>query len=231
MAVTPEEVAGRLAAVRARIAEVAAGVGRRGEEVSLLPVSKTHPVEYLAEVARVTGVRHYGENRPQELAAKAVACPDLEWVMIGPLQRNKAGLVAAHAGQFQALDSLRVAQALDRALQVGGRCLDVMVEVNTSGEAAKHGVAPGEALELVRGLAVCSALRPVGLMTLAALGDESRVRGCFRALRGVQGRLRDDGFDLPEMSMGMSDDFVWAVEEGSTLVRLGTAVFGPRVTR
>ena len=227
MAIAPDVVE-RLAAVRARIAEAAAAAGRRPGEVTLLPVSKTHPVEDIADFSRLSGIRSFGENRPQELAAKAVTYPHLDWVLIGPLQRNKAGLVAAHASQFQALDSLRVAEALDRQLQALGRSLDVMIEVNTSGEPAKHGVPPADALTLARNLAPYASLKPIGLMTLAAQGEEPQVRGCFRALRTVQSQLRDNGHDWPSLSMGMSNDYVWAIEEGSTMVRLGTAIFGPR---
>jgi len=230
MAITPDVVE-RLTAVRARIAEAAATACRRPHHITLLPVSKTHKVEDIAEVAQLGHIKSFGENRPQELAAKAIEAPHLDWVLIGPLQRNKAALVAAHASQFQALDSLRVAEALDRQLQALGRSLDVMIEVNTSGEPAKHGVPPSEALKLAQSLAPYASLNPIGLMTLAAQGEEPQVRGCFQALRTVQSQLRDNGHDWPSLSMGMSNDYVWAIEEGATVVRLGTAIFGPRPSR
>jgi len=229
---TDDDLAGRLAAVRARIAAAALNVSRQPDSVTLLPVSKTHPVEDIAELARLGGVHKFGENRPQELAQKAaeLGSLELEWVLIGPLQRNKAGLVARYAAQFQALDSLSVAEALERQLQHLGRPIDVMIEVNTSGEAAKHGVTPAAAVPLAHGLAVYQCLRPVGLMTVAAQGDEPVVRGCFRCLREVQSQLRDEGYDWPQLSMGMSADLEWAIEEGSTLVRVGTAIFGDRAS-
>jgi len=227
---TGDDLAGRLAGVRARIARAALNVGRPLDSVTLLPVSKTHPVEVIAELARIGGVRQFGENRPQELAAKAseLAALELGWVLIGPLQRNKAGLVAKSATQFQALDSLSVAESLDSRLQHLGRQIEVLIEVNTSGEASKHGVTPAGALSLAHGLAAYESLRPVGLMTVAAQGDEPVVRGCFRRLREVRSQLRDDGFDWPQLSMGMSADLEWAIEEGSTIVRVGTAIFGGR---
>jgi len=221
----------RVEAIEARMASAARRVGRDPADVALLPVSKTRPAEAVAAVVETTGLTRFAENRPQELAAKAreVAA---EWVLIGPLQTNKAGLAAEFACQFQALDALRTAEALDRRLQALGRGMDVLIEVNTSGEESKHGMAPGDALALARGLSAFSSVRPVGLMTVAVNSpDEAAVRACFTRLRDVQAHLRDglgDGWD--ELSMGMSGDFEWAIEEGSTIVRVGTAIFGPRVT-
>ena len=220
----------RVEAIQYRMAAAATRVGRDPAEVALLPVSKTRPAEAVTAVATGTGLVRFAENRPQELAAKARELDGIEWVLIGPLQTNKAALVAEYACQFQGLDALRTAEALDRRLQALGRGMDVLVEVNTSGEAAKHGVAPGEALALARGLGAFSSLRPAGLMTVAVNSpDEKAVRACFARLREVQAQLRDalgDGWD--ELSMGMSGDFEWSIEEGSTIVRVGTAIFGPR---
>jgi len=227
----PGDIAGRVAAVRARMAAAAGRVGREPSGVRLLPVSKTRPAPVVAEAARASGLTRFAENRPQELAAKAADLADhgLTWSLIGPLQTNKAVLAARFADEFQALDSLRVAEALDRRLQAVGRGMDVLVEVNTSGEATKHGVAPAEALRLAGALGACSSLRPVGLMTVAVnSADEQAVRACFRELVRIQARLRDVGIDWPELSMGMSGDFEWAIEEGSTIVRIGSAIFGPR---
>jgi len=222
-------IADRLATVRSHIAAAAERAGRDPAGVRLLPVSKTQSVGVI-EQAVAAGLTRFAENRPQELAAKAEAFAgrNVGWVLIGPLQTNKANLAARFADEFQALDSLRVAQALDRRLQALGRGIDVLVEVNTSGEAAKHGVAPEGAPALAKALSAYHSLRPVGLMTVAVNGDEAAVRACFRRLVEVQRRLRDDGLDWPELSMGMSGDYEWAVEEGATVVRLGSAVFGPR---
>lgn len=234
MAMTqPDGLAPRVAAVRAAMAAAADRVGRNPADIALLPVSKTRPADLVAEAARTSGLLLFGENRPQELAAKAaqLAGLGLGWVLIGPLQTNKAGLAAQWADQFQALDSLKVAQALDRRLQTIGRSLDVLIEVNTSNEASKHGVPPSQAAELARGLAVYTALRPIGLMTVAAnTSDQKVVRGCFAQLRQVQTQLRDIGGSWDELSMGMSSDYQIAIEEGSTMVRIGQALFGPRAS-
>ena len=225
-------LATRVDAIQRRVAAAARRVGRDPFEVSLLPVSKTRTADAVAAVAAGSGIVRFAENRPQEMATKARELDGrgLKWVLIGPLQTNKAGLVAEFASQFQALDALRTAEALDRRLQALGRGMAVLIEVNTSGEAAKHGVAPDDALALARGLRPFSSLRPQGLMTVAVNSpDETAVRACFRRLRDVQTQLRDaSGEPWTELSMGMSGDFEWAIEEGSTIVRIGTAIFGPR---
>jgi pyridoxal phosphate enzyme (YggS family) len=153
-------------------------------------------------------------------------------VVIGHLQTNKARLVARFASEFQALDNLRVAEALDRRLQAEGRALDVFVQVNTSGEASKYGLPPEEVQGFIRALPGFTALRVRGLMTLALFSSEAeRVRQCFVLLRGLRERLRQDapaGIALDELSMGMSGDFEIAIEEGATVVRVGQAIFGAR---
>jgi pyridoxal phosphate enzyme (YggS family) len=152
--------------------------------------------------------------------------------VIGHLQTNKAKLVARLATEFQALDSLRLAQALDRHLQAEGRSLDVFVQVNTSGEASKYGLAPDDVAAFLRELPAFAALRVRGLMTLAVLsGDADRVRPCFARLRQLRERLRQDapaGISLDELSMGMSGDFEIAIQEGATVVRVGQAIYGAR---
>ena len=145
---------------------------------------------------------------------------DLRWSVIGHLQTNKAKVVARFASEFQALDSLRVAEALDRRLQAEGRSLDVFVQVNTSGEPSKYGLPPEEAAAFVRAMPAFTALRVRGLMTLALFSSEAvRVRQCFVLLRGLREQLRQDapaGIALDELSMGMSGDFEIAIEEGAT---------------
>ena len=158
--------------------------------------------------------------------------PDLRWSVIGHLQTNKAKPVARFANEVQTLDSLRVAEALDRRLQVEGRSLDVFVQVNTSGEASKYGLPPDEAAAFVRELPPFQSLRVRGLMTLALLSSESvRVRRCFALLRSLRDQLRQDApasIGMDELSMGMSGDFETAIEEGATVVRIGQAIFGAR---
>lgn len=223
------DVAANLDAARARIDAACARAGRDPGSVELLPVSKTHPIE-LIRVAHAAGYARFGESRPQELEAKAAAEPDLGWVFIGHLQTNKAKVVAELAAEFQALDSLRLAEALDRRLQALGRRLPVLVQVNSSGEETKGGFTPAELPDAVRALVTLDGLDVRGLMTLAAnTSDESVVRACFTTMTDLQARLRDEhggGFDV--LSMGMSNDFELAVECGSTCVRLGTSIFGAR---
>jgi pyridoxal phosphate enzyme (YggS family) len=154
--------------------------------------------------------------------------------VIGHLQTNKAKLVARFAAEFQALDSLHVAEALERRLQVEGRALDVLVQVNTSGESSKYGLPPQEVAAFLQALPAFSALRVRGFMTLALLSaDAAQVRQCFVRLRELRDRLRQeapDGIGLDELSMGMSGDYEIAIEEGATIVRVGQAIYGARST-
>ena len=229
-----EDFRHNLAAVHARIAAACQRVGRDPAGVRLLPVSKTKPDASL-RMAYAAGCRVLGENKPQEAYRKWEAMQDLtdlQWSVIGHLQTNKAKLVARFASEFQALDSLRVAEALERRLQAEGRGLDVFVQVNTSGEASKYGLPPDEVAAFLRELPAFPALRVRGLMTLALFSAEAeRVRECFVLLRGLRDRLRQDAPDmigLDELSMGMSGDYEIAIEEGATVVRVGQAIFGAR---
>ena len=165
------DVAANLDAARARIDAACARAGRDPGSVELLPVSKTHPIE-LIRVAHAAGYARFGESRPQELEAKAAAEPDLGWVFIGHLQTNKAKVVAELAAEFQALDSLRLAEALDRRVQSLDRRLPVLVQVNSSGEDTKGGFTPEELPDAVRALLTLDGLDVRGLMTLAANSPE-----------------------------------------------------------
>ena len=232
-ATTVEDFRRNLAAVRARLASAAERAGRDAAEIRLLPVSKTVPEERLRS-AHAAGITRMGENKVQEARRKAAALADLgiRWAVIGHLQTNKAKDVAAFADEFQALDSLRVAETLDRRLQAAGRGLDVYVQVNSSGEASKFGLEPADVPAFLQALPAFSSLRVRGLMTLAAhTEDRARIRECFRTMRdlrdaGLQAGTIGDG----QLSMGMSGDFELAIEGGSTCVRVGQAIFGPRPT-
>jgi pyridoxal phosphate enzyme (YggS family) len=233
---TVEEFRQHLAAVHARIAAACARVGRDAASVRLLAVSKTVP-EARIRNAYAAGCRVLGENKVQEAHRKWRALadlPDLHWAIIGHLQTNKARQVAEFASEFHALDSLRVARELDKRLQARGRALDVMVQVNTSGEASKFGLAPDAVEAFVQQLPAFSSLRVRGLMTLAVFSEEQdRVRPCFTPLRELRDRLRQaapEGIAMGELSMGMSGDFELAIEEGATIVRIGQAIFGARAT-
>ena len=233
-AATLEDLRHNLATVRGRIDAACRSAGRDPATVRLLPVSKTID-EARIRLAYMAGCRLLGENKVQEAHRKWEAMADLtdlRWAVIGHLQTNKAKLVARFAAEFQALDSQRVAEALERRLQAEGRSLDVYVQVNTSGEASKYGLQPDEVPAFLRALTAFSSLRVRGLMTLALLSAEAeRVRRCFVMLRTLRDRLREDapaGIELNELSMGMSGDFETAVEEGATVVRVGQAIFGAR---
>ncbi|WP_194785126.1 YggS family pyridoxal phosphate-dependent enzyme [Actinomyces haliotis] len=226
-----EDFRAKLSAVRARLEAAAQRAGREASEIRLLPVSKTVPEERLRN-AFEAGVHEMGENKVQEAKRKSENLAELgiRWALIGHLQSNKAKDVARFADEFQALDSLHLAQALDRRLQTAGRQLDVYVQVNSSGEESKFGLEPGEVAGFLREVAAFDSLRVRGLMTLAAhTDDRDRIRECFRIMRelrdaGIQEGTVGDG----QLSMGMSGDFELAIEGGSTCVRVGQAIFGAR---
>ncbi|MGE4337558.1 MAG: YggS family pyridoxal phosphate-dependent enzyme [Pigmentiphaga sp.] len=225
----------RFTHIEQRIAEACRQSGREPATVRLLPVTKTVPAERLA-LTRQLGYRWFGENKVQEAQDKAgaLAGQDIAWCIIGHLQSNKARHVARFASELHSLDNLKTARELDRRLQAEGRGLRVLIQVNTSGEAQKAGVAPGALPAFVRELPALASLRVAGLMTLAEDSpDAAVVAGCFRRLRECRDRLRQEapeGLVFDELSMGMSGDFPLAIAEGATIVRVGQALFGARPT-
>ena len=234
-ATTVDEFRDRLAQVHRRIEAAAQRAGRDPQDVRLLPVSKTVPEDRI-RLAVEAGCTQLGENKVQEATRKAQNLADLgvQWSVIGHLQTNKARDIVAYASEFQALDRLRAAAALDRRLQAAGRSLDVHVQVNTSGEDSKYGLPPEEVPAFLAELPTFTTLRVRGFMTLATLTtDAGDVRACFRLLRTIRDRAREQDPDLigpGELSMGMSGDFEIAVEEGAECVRVGQAIFGSRST-
>lgn len=223
-----------LAAVQDRMSAAASRVGRSPSEVRLLPVSKTVDSARLRH-AIAAGCTELGENKVQEALRKCnelADIPGLRWHVIGHLQSNKAKFVAQFAHEFQALDRLSLARTLNNRLEAADRTLDVMVQINTSGEDSKFGLPPQEAAAFVRHLPDFERLRVTGLMTLAANSTEqARVRACFKSLHSLKAQLRENapsGVELSELSMGMSGDFELAIEEGATVVRVGQAIFGSR---
>ena len=224
-----------LTVIRSRIEAACARAGRPPDSVRLLPISKTKPPEAVLE-AFAAGQHRFGENKVQEAWEKHQALADvdgLEWAIVGHLQTNKAKVVARFASEFQALDSLRVAEALDKRLQAAGRQLDVLVQVNSSGEDSKFGLPPQEVDAFARQLGAFDALRVRGLMTLAVFSDDQDAVGaCFARMVELRRRLRDEavlGLGWDELSMGMSGDFELAIEYGATCVRVGQAIFGDRL--
>lgn len=229
-----DSMAGRLAQIQQRIAQACERAGRAPDSVTLLPVSKTFEVDAVRE-AMALGLTRFGENKTQELRQKAAALAGqgLQWVLIGHLQTNKAKDAARDATELQSLDRPDLAEALHRRLVNEGRTLDVLVQVKTSSEPSKFGMDPADVPAFLRRIATeFPSLRVQGLMTMAANSpDPAEVRACFRALRELRDQLRQEaiaGVSLDRLSMGMSGDFELAIEEGSTEVRIGTAIFGAR---
>ncbi len=231
----------RLRHIHRQIDSACQQAGRQAGSVRLLPVSKTHPLEAILQAA-AAGEMRFGENRAQEVVAKAAklaemassgrVIPQIEWSVIGPLQRNKAKYVARYASEFQALESVEVAAELDKHLNNLGRSLDVLIEVKTSPEPSKFGVCADELGGFARQLTPFTTLNVVGLMTIAThTDDKDEIRRCFDQLAQLRRQMRDDGVldsSWNELSMGMSGDFEAAIAAGSTCVRVGTAIFGAR---
>lgn len=217
----------RLAVVRERIAAAQARAGVT-HEVRIIAVTKGHSVAAVRAAAAV-GLVDIGENRVQEALAKQAEAPSgLTWHLIGSLQRNKARQAVGRFGLIHSVDRLDLVDELARRVPAGGR-QQVLVEVNCSGEAHKGGASPEDSGRVVDAVLARSSLECRGLMTMAALSDDREVqRTAFRRLRQVQDALRARGIALPELSMGMSGDYETAVEEGATMVRLGTILFGER---
>jgi PLP dependent protein len=224
-----------LAAVEEKIDAACARAGRPRAAVTLLPVTKTVPSGIL-RLAVTAGLSTLAENKVQEAQAKAqeMAALGVTWSIIGHLQTNKIKPMLTFATEFQALDSLRLASLMNDRLMQLGKTLDVYVQVNTSGEDSKYGIAPGDADTFAEKLLTYPALKPRGLMTLAILkGQPEDVRACFQRLRRLRDRLvaNHRGCGLERLSMGMTSDFELAIEEGADVVRIGQAIFGRRPTK
>jgi PLP dependent protein len=224
-------IAANLAGVRERVARAANRTGRRAEEITLTAVSKTFPAEAI-RAAYDAGLREFGENRVQEFEAKRAKLADIDatWHLIGHLQSNKVRRAAGLFDRVDSLDSLALAQKLDAAAGEQGKRLAILIEVHAGDEVTKSGVTEGDLPSLAESLSRLVRLDLLGLMTVPPyFEDAGLVRPYFRRLR----ELRDDlgrrlGRPLPVLSMGMSHDFEVAIEEGSTEIRVGTALFGIR---
>lgn len=216
--------------MEARLAEISRRCGRAAETVGILPVTKTHPVEAVL-FARRYGFKAVGENRVQEAVGKRAECKEaIGWELIGHLQSNKARLAVEHFDRIQSVDSIKLIGKLAQAATEAGKVQRILLQINAGRDPAKFGAEPEEARTLLEKALGESSLQVEGLMSIAPLSeDKSVARSCFANLRALRDQL-EEGFHvkLPELSMGMSDDLEEAVEEGSTLIRIGSALFGSR---
>ena len=218
--------------VRQRIAQAETAASRDASSVALLAVSKTFPAEDVRAVFEA-GQRAFGENYVQEAVAKIAALADLRdqirWHFIGPLQSNKTKVVAENFDWVHSVDRLKIAERLSEQRPESMAALNVCLQVNVSGEASKSGVAPAEALALARRIAALPRLRLRGLMAIPEAAESlDEQRAPHRRLRELMESLRADGLELDTLSIGMSADLEAAILEGSTMVRIGTAIFGAR---
>lgn len=205
------------------VEKIARDCGRNPRDVRLIAVSKTKPIEYVKEAAEA-GAMDFGENRPQELVSKQAELPNLRWHQIGTLQRNKVRHIVGKCALIHSVDSLPLAQEIEKRAGALGIVQDVLIQVNITGEETKSGIVPGELGGLLEDLAKLKSINPIGLMTISALGNtQDENRAVFSKLR-----VLGEKFGLRELSMGMSHDYKEAIECGATMVRVGTAIFGAR---
>jgi len=226
------QVAERYLEVQRRVREAAVRAGRDPECVRLIAVSKTKPAGMIRE-AMEAGAVDFGENRPQELRDKCAELPDtLRWHMIGHLQKNKIKYVVGHACLIHSIDTLQLAEEVSAAAVKAGLVMPVLLEVNVAGEESKFGLRPEETEAAVRAAALLPGIEVRGLMTIAPYTDDPESnRVYFRQLRNLSIDIASkniDNVNMCELSMGMTGDYEVAVEEGATLVRVGTGIFGER---
>lgn len=222
-------VGDNVARIREQVARAAARSGRQAEEIRIIAAAKTKPPEMI-RAAIDAGIADIGENYVQEAAGKieAVAAP-ARWHLIGHLQRNKAARAVGIFDVIQTVDSLALADAIERQAKDRGKVVEVLVEVNIGNEASKSGVAPARVGALLSELRTRPHLRVTGLMAIPpAVAEAAQARPYFASLRRLRDELAAGMPGLRELSMGMSDDFEVAIEEGATMVRIGRALFGPR---
>ncbi len=231
-----ESIAANLAHVRERIAAAARASGRRPEEVRLLAVSKTFGADHV-RAAFAAGQIDFGENKVQEGLQKIGETADMRirWHLIGHLQSNKARRAAGAFSAIHSIDSVELLERVDAAAADAQVSPDVMIQVDLAGEATKHGVPEADVAAIARAAAACRAVRLTGLMLLPPWSeDPEQTRPYFQRLRALRDRLAGEGIDpahLRDLSMGMSHDYEVAIQEGATLVRVGTAIFGKRTVR
>ncbi|MBI5752331.1 MAG: YggS family pyridoxal phosphate-dependent enzyme [Hydrogenophilales bacterium] len=223
-------ISNALQAVRERIARAAAQCGRQPASIALLAVSKTFGPDAI-RVAYAAGQRAFGESYAQEALPKIAALSglDIEWHFIGPLQSNKTKPIAQHFAWVHGVERAKIAQRLSEQRPPGLPPLNICLQVNVSGEASKSGVAPAQVAALARTVAALPRIKLRGLMAIPAPAEDvARQRAAFRAVRELFEQLNAQGFTLDTLSMGMSSDLEAAIQEGATIVRVGSAIFGER---
>ena len=221
-------IAERYEAVRRNVADAADCVGRDPADILIVGVTKTHGIEAIRQ-ALVAGLDDFGENRVQEFLGKYGLFPTAHWHFIGTLQTNKAKDVVGRATLIHSVDSVKLLAEIDRRAVAADVVQAVLLEVNVSGEGSKHGFVPADVREALIDASRMPGVEVRGLMTMAPLGRPEDARWVFRELRELRDSLREmplNGVELVELSMGMSNDYRVAVEEGATIVRVGGAIFG-----
>ena len=218
--------------VEQRIQDACLRSGRKREDVTLIVVSKTKPVSMIREVLAL-GPRDFGENKPQELRDKYDQLPgDIRWHMIGNLQRNKVKYVVGRAVMIHSLNSVPLAEQIEKDCAKHGIIMPCLVEVNIAKEASKEGIMPEDAIGFIRSISTLEHIRIEGLMTVAPfVSDAQENRPCFRALRNLAVDIKQENSDtvyMRHLSMGMTGDYEVAVEEGATMIRVGTGILGER---
>ncbi len=220
---SPDEIRANYAAVEARIRAACQRAGRKREDVTLVAVTKTFPAEVVT-AGIAAGATNIGENRVQEARDKKPGVQGTaRWHLIGHLQSNKAKDAVRIFDVIQTIDSVSLAEKVAKAATAARKTIDVMLEVNIGREEQKSGAMPDQVEALSRGVKAIEGLRLTGLMTIPPVGDEAAARAYFRELRTMR-----DGLGLRDLSMGMTDDFEIAIEEGATIIRVGRAIFGAR---
>ncbi len=225
------EIQKSLEAVQSRIAKAAVSAGRNPEEIRLIAVSKTKPVSMIQEAAACK-IMDFGENRPQELASKFSEVPGVRWHQIGQLQRNKVKYIIDKAALIHSVDSLRLAEEIEKQAAKIQKIQEILVQVNITGEESKSGIEPENAVNLVREISSLSHVRIMGLMTISAAGvEEAENYKNFSTLRHLSETISAERIPdvfMQELSMGMTHDFEAAIAAGATMVRIGSGIFGAR---
>jgi hypothetical protein len=225
-----ESIRDKIEEVRQRVLAAAERCGRNPDEIKILPATKKQSVEVLREVMEC-GLDHFGENRLQEALPKIAALPPaVRWDFIGGLQTKKAKQVVGVFDLIHSVDSMKLAEEISKRASASGLNQKILLQINVGGESGKHGIAPADASDLMEKVNALDYVEVHGLMTVPPFREElEAVRPYFRQLREIRDRLEQaEGYGLPILSMGMTHDFEIAIEEGATVVRVGTALFGAR---